>query len=151
MKITNKIMKNGKILSIINILLIVSYINCDILGVPEDRIFSIDKNQESYQFNVKSNDEFLIEVRGNPTTGYSWYLKENSDKEDFQGLNLNKYNSSKDYVHDSHPPGFVGGGGIYYFKFKGTKVGTFKILLEYKRHWEPKAIKNKPITIIITE
>ena len=121
---------------------------CDFLGVPVDRIFSLDQN-DPLNFTVKPNNEFLLKVRGNPTTGYSWYVSAISDESNLKCTNLNQWKSSENYVVDPHEPGFVGVGGTFYFKFQGNKEGNYDITLVKKRPWEPEPIQTKNIKVQI--
>jgi len=136
------------ILFLISILQLSVYILSDYLGVPDERIFSLDK-EDSSKFTIKLNKEFILKVNGNPTTGYSWYLSANSDEINLKCLNLNKWKSSENYVVDKHETGFVGVGGTYYFKFQGVKEGTYDMTLIKKRAWEPEAIQTKNIQVEI--
>jgi predicted secreted protein len=82
----------------------------------------------------------VITMRGNPTTGYGWYLKNaNELNEDVLiPKNLNEHNTAKDYVTDEHPEGMVGVGGSYKFKFLCNKASeeNVDLVFEYKRPWE---------------
>ena len=113
-----------------------SIILCDYQKVPEERIFSLDNKQDLNEFDVKEGDEFFIKIHGNPTTGYAWYLNENSNRDNLLALNLNENNSSTNYETDPHESGMVGVGGNYYFKFKGLKTGQYNLLFVQKRAWE---------------
>ena len=126
-------------------LILMSFVKSDYKGVPENRIFSID--QPIKDITVDQDDIFCIKVAGNPTTGYSWFLNENSDENNLKALNLNKYKSSEDYVINKHPEGFVGVGGVYYFNFKGVQKGNFNLLFVNKRPWEETNAKERRITI----
>lgn len=136
------------LLILISLFTLSSYIQSDYLGVPEERIFSIDK-EDSTEFTVKTNEEFIMKVSGNPTTGYSWYLTSNSDESNLKCLNLNKWKSSENYVVHQHEPGFVGVGGTYYFKFQGIKEGLYVVTLVKKRIWEQEDIQTKNIKVEI--
>lgn len=136
------------ILFLITFSMLSACILCDYLNVPDDRIFSLDQ-EDSPHFTAKTNEEFILKVRGNPTTGYSWYLSKNSDEKNLKCLNLNKYNSSENYVVDKHPPGFVGVGGTFYFKFQGVKEGNYDVILVKKRPWEPEPIQTKTVKVEI--
>lgn len=120
----------------------------DYLGVPDDRIFSLN-NQGSLIFTAKPNEEFILKVTGNPTTGYSWYLSASPDESNLKCLNLSKHKSSDNYVVDAHEPGFTGVGGTFYFKFQGVKEGSYDLTLVKKRPWEPEPIQTKNVKVEI--
>ncbi|MFB0558985.1 MAG: protease inhibitor I42 family protein [Dehalococcoidales bacterium] len=74
------------------------------------------------------NQEFVIALGSNPTTGYSW--QESYDE------------SMLELVEKTYKPGpevkqgVVGAGGVEYFRFKPLKAGEAEITLVYKRPWE---------------
>lgn len=139
------------ILGLLYFLITLSLIICDYLGVSEDRIFSIDRDNDLFQFTVKTNQECLLKVHGNPTTGYTWFLSENSDSENLKALNVEKDGSCKNYEVDAHPEEMVGAGGSYYFKLKGLKLGKYQVLLIEKRSWETSIAKEKHVELTVVE
>ena len=96
------------------------------------------------ELKVENNKEFTIALEGNPTTGYSWYLKNVEDLKKsglIELLNLNEY-CSADYKKGKDI-GLHGKGGVFCFKFKvnNSKGKDMpKLNFEYKRLWE----KDKP-------
>ena len=128
-------------------IILTACISCDYQDVPEERIYSLNSNENIFEFSTVLEKEFYIKVRGNPTTGYGWYLSENSDKENLLTLNLDEYNSCNDYVVDKHPEGMVGVGGNYYFKFKGLKEGNYNLMFIKKRAWEQNNIAEKRVVL----
>ena len=74
------------------------------------------------------NQEFVIALGSNPTTGYSW--QESYD------------NTMLELVEKTYKPseeaeeGVVGAGGIEYFRFKAVKTGETEITLTYEQPWE---------------
>ena len=67
-----------------------------------------------------------IQLKGNPTTGYSWIALESINVE-------NKI----EYVSNPHKPGMDGVGGIFTITIKATTAGEGKLLLAYRRPWAP--------------
>ena len=59
-----------------------------------------------------------IELKGNPTTGYSWFYEIEEDV---------KYLGAK---------GMVGAPSLFTYTVTARKAGTTKITFEYKRPWE---------------
>ena len=116
----------------------------------ENRIIRIKElnldSKETY-IPVKSGHTFTIELEGNPTTGYSWFL-ETPEKIEKEGLlipkNLDKNNSGEYYRSTENNKDTnnteikrLGSGGIYHFKFlAGEKNGHEEITFIYKRSWE---------------
>jgi inhibitor of cysteine peptidase len=77
---------------------------------------------------IDVNQEFVIALGSNPTTGYSW--QESHD------------NTILELVEKIYRPGeeakkgVVGAGGVEYFRFKAVKTGQTEITLVYKRPGE---------------
>ncbi len=77
----------------------------------------------STDFKAEKN---TIELKGNPTTGYSWFYQIEDDsvisiEEDV------KYLGAK---------GMVGAPSLFIYTVTARKAGTTKITFEYKRPWE---------------
>ena len=78
--------------------------------------------------NIGVNQEFVIALGSNPTTGYGW--QESHD------------NTMLELMEKTYRPGeeakqgVVGAGGVEYFRFKALKTGETEITLVYKRPWE---------------
>jgi len=87
---------------------------------------------------IKVNESFVIELKSNPTTGYSW-------KADFDENFLSLVKSES--VPDS--PELIGSGGIEKFTFTGLKAGTTEITMNYKRSWEEESIETPVFKVII--
>lgn len=86
----------------------------------------------SKTINLSKNQEFIIALQANPTTGYDW-------QPDFDAGILNQVKKDYQQADNSGKP-LVGSGGTDFFTYKALKAGTTKITLTYKRSWEtPKA------------
>lgn len=88
---------------------------------------------------VQVGDEFVVELEGNPTTGYEWQLKFDTDK-----LTL----TSQQYKQKSSA---VGAGGVQHFKLKASKPGQATILAIYKRSWEANSLEEHTFNVKITK
>ena len=75
---------------------------------------------------ISVNEEFVIALGSNQTTGYSW-----QESHDNSILEL----VEKVYKEEAKK-GVVGAGGVEYFRFKALKAGETEITLVYKRPWE---------------
>jgi inhibitor of cysteine peptidase len=86
----------------------------------------------SQKINVGVNQEFIIALQANPTTGYDWQPV-------FDSTLISQV--KKDYQQDDHSgQQIVGSGGTDFFTYKALKAGETKITLTYYRPWEtPKA------------
>ncbi len=78
--------------------------------------------------NIGVNQEFVIALGSNPTTGYGW---QESYDENMLRLVERTYKPGEEAEE-----GAVGAGGVEYFRFKALKAGETKITLVYKRPWE---------------
>lgn len=126
----------------------------------EDRIIRLKElnlsDEETY-IPVKSGQNFTIELEGNPTTGYSWFL---ATPEKLQESNLLKptnlkENNSGDYYQmgsankdNENEIRRVGAGGIFHFKFlAGENSGHEKLTFIYKRPWTDEGQIQKSINV----
>jgi len=76
------------------------------------------------------DQEFVIALGSNPTTGYSW--QESYDESILELIgDESTYKPGKEAKQ-----GVVGAGGVEYFRFKTLKTGETEITLVYKRPWE---------------
>lgn len=89
---------------------------------------------------VGINQEFIIALDSNPTTGYDW---EESHDDSLLKLVVDEYKP------DEKAEGLVGAGGTQYFRFKALKAGQTEITLVYKRPWETEILEQKVFSIDI--
>jgi len=87
------------------------------------------------------NQEFIIVLGSNPTTGYSW---QESYDETMLELVENTYEPGESAQQD-----VVGAGGTELFRFKSLQVGETEITLVYKRSWEEEILDQKVFTVDI--
>ena len=87
------------------------------------------------------NEEFIIALGANPTTGYDW-------QESFDNTMLTlvdkTYKTAEEAEHE-----VIGAGGIDYFRFKALKTGNTEITMVYKRAWEEEIAEQKVFTVNI--
>jgi len=77
---------------------------------------------------IGANQEFIIALGSNPTTGYVW--QESYDESTLE-LVEKTYEPTEADEQDT-----AGAGGTDYFRFKALKTGKTEITLVYKRSWE---------------
>ena len=92
--------------------------------------------------NIGVNQEFVIALDSNPTTGYSWQASYDESILQLVGKSYEMGKAAKQ--------GAVGAGGVDYFRFKTLKTGKTEIALVYKRVWEEESIDQKVFTVNIT-
>jgi inhibitor of cysteine peptidase len=87
----------------------------------------VNNSDNNKTLDVKVGQTVVIELEGNPTTGYTWEAKD-LDAGMFQQVGQVGFKSAN--------PGLVGSGGIQTLTFKALKAGSGKIDLVYHRPWE---------------
>ena len=88
------------------------------------------------------SDSVTIELKGNPSTGYTWEAVLSSE---------NVVTVSKD-VKYLGAEGMVGAPSMFYFTVRSLSVGNTVLTLEYKRPWEEKApLEAKVYNITVDE
>ena len=75
------------------------------------------------------NQEFVIALGSNPSTGYSWQAS-------YDETMLELVGGQSIYKPGEETEGMVGAGGVEYFRFKALKTARTEITLVYKRPWE---------------
>jgi len=131
---------------------LVSTIFSQYKDIPIDRVFNLDKSNDGDEFTVGMDKEFTFKIRGNPTTGYGWYLAEEIQEDDsLLAINLKEDRSTKNYEADPAPEGMMGVGGSFYFNFKGKRAGTYPLIFVHKRPWETESINQKAIKVTVSD
>jgi len=92
---------------------------------------------------IDINQEFVIALGSNPTTGYSWQSSYDETRLELVG------GESTYEVGKEAKEGTVGAGGIEYFRFKALKAGETEITMVYKRPWEEEILEQKVFTVNI--
>ncbi len=76
------------------------------------------------------NQEFIIALGSNPTTGYTWQAS-------YDEAMLELVGGESEYLPGKKAQeGLVGAGGTELFRFKVLQTGTTEITLVYKQPWE---------------
>ena len=92
-------------------------------------------------YEIKANETFEIELKSNPTTGYSWKWVKNDSPSILDSV-------SATYLQDKAEAGMTGVGGKEIWKFKGVKSGIDSLKFEYSRPWEKDAAAEKKKVIV---
>ena len=72
-------------------------------------------------------EELLVQLAGNPTTGYMWSVTDLEEE-------YLQQQGEPDYERDSE---LIGAGGVYTFHFKALQAGQTTLALAYARSFEP--------------
>ncbi len=78
--------------------------------------------------NVKVDEEFVIELKGNPTTGYTWVWKA-SEMDDGAVVLLESW-------YEAPATDLVGAGGTFKYRFEAVGEGRVTMMFAYAREWE---------------
>ena len=125
-------MKRFLILALTSILMLCLLAGCD-SGVKT----YVDPEQK---ISIGVNQEFVIALDSNPTTGYNW-----EETHDSNILSL----VEEKYDPDEKAPGLVGSGGTQYFRFKALKPSKTELTVIYKRAWETDIADQKVFSVEI--
>ena len=87
----------------------------------------LTEQQNNDTVNLTVGDEFIVQLKENPTTGYQWAVDVLPEQ-----LALEK----DEYHADPAPAMMVGSGGKKMFIFKVKKAGTATLKLKEWRSWE---------------
>ena len=85
---------------------------------------TIDNNNTTITMTVGETKE--IELKGNPTTGFSWIAVESV-----------KVENVIEYVQNQCDARMCGVGGVFKIKVTAKESGEGKIVLAYRRPWAP--------------
>mgnify|MGYP003291685433 CR=1 FL=1 len=89
----------------------------------------------------KDTKTLVIELEGNPTTGYQWAVAE--------GTGMELIDIKEEYIQNEHEEGMAGVGGVYKYTITGLKPGTASVTFLYKRAWE-ETEEDKKVVYTIT-
>jgi predicted secreted protein len=114
----------------------------------EFRKFSLAKIEENSYLPMKVGQKIIIEVEGNPTTGYVWMVNNRESIKTngiISALNLNENGTAEFF---NAPSEVVGASGLYQFKFEALgKQGYEAVEFVHKRPWEDVANAIKKVNI----
>ncbi len=88
------------------------------------------------------NQEFVIAIGANPTTGYDWEIS-------LDETMLELVEKTYKLAEEAEGYKVVGGSGVDYFRYKALKAGETEITMVYKRSWEEESIDQKLFTVNI--
>ena len=92
---------------------------------------------------LKVGETQVLELPGNPTTGYSWALAAPLPSDCPVSVAV-------DYEAAESPRGLVGRGGVFKVCYTGVKPGTATVELVYARPWEKGKAPLQKTNLIVT-
>jgi len=93
------------------------------------------------EVSVRQGAEIKLELEANPTTGYTWRVKEAEEK------GVLEMDGDPEYAPASDR---IGSGGIQTYTFKTLRRGRENIILEYVRPWEKGKEPARRYTVLVT-
>jgi len=103
-------------------------------------LIEIDETFDSRQIDVPVGESLVINLKENPTTGYTWHLNGNPEPH-------LAFEETTFIPADVNQPGQP---GIHRWRLKARESGTAKLDFEYKRSWENNSIRHLTFTIQVT-
>ena len=94
-------------------------------------MIEIDESFDGRQIDVPVGESLVINLKENPTTGYTWHLSGNPEPY----LDLEEATVIAARVD---PPGQP---GIHRWRLKARESGTAKLAFEYQRPWENSSLR----------
>jgi predicted secreted protein len=89
---------------------------------------------------IALGDVLIVELRGNPTTGYEWQRTDSLNHAVLEPLG---------YAYIPDRPEIVGSGGLWRFRFKAVHTGSTPLGFEYRRSWEEEPIESFSAIVIV--
>lgn len=84
-----------------------------------------------YNLRVAKGIEVWVELRGNLSAGYNYYIACVYGQSVLHWINVTKNGTALDFIPDN--PGVPGSPGYFVFKFKAVSVGSASYSFTYKR------------------
>lgn len=94
---------------------------------------------------LKAGETQVLELEGNPTTGFSWALAEPLPADSPVDVTIvyEASDSARGVVR-------VGRGGVYKVRYTGVAAGTARVVLVYARPWEKGKAPHKKTVLTVT-
>jgi len=127
--------KTGKIKKAVFTVLAVLILGLLFAGCSSPKILTEDNNGAGMELNL--DDTVEIKLESNPTTGYSWFLSEETT-----GSAVSV--TGPQYMEPEKEKDVVGEGGYEIFTITAVSRGKAEIILNYERPWEE---EEEPIEI----
>jgi len=90
---------------------------------------------------LKRGDQLILELEGNPTTGFRWEIKE-------VDIDILKQQGEMEFKSD--PKGMMGGGGFSVFTFSASRAGSTALQLVYRQRWDKEAPAAKAFQVMVS-
>ena len=101
----------------------------------------IDESADGTIQTIALGDLLIVELRGNPTTGYAWQRIDSLNQAVLEPL------GEEEYTPDE--PELVGSGGLWRFRFRAVHTGSTPLEYVYRRSWEEAPIDSFSAIIVV--
>lgn len=101
----------------------------------------LDEKDNGRQVTLPVGESLVISLPGNPTTGFTWEVK------DLDATILEQVGETQ---FDSSNPGLVGAGGTLTLTYKAIQAGSTTLTLVYHRPWESDVEPLQTYTVQVT-
>lgn len=109
---------------LLNLLLAVSVVTAGCAPAREVKLGADDSGKE---IELKKGQILVIALEGNPSTGYTWEVKEPPDEQVLQQVGEAEFQAESDRI---------GAPGVLTFRFEAVNTGRTDLRLVYHRPWE---------------
>ena len=97
------------------------------IQVSPPELVNLTASNNGEKITLFAGQELVIQLVGNPTTGYTWEAKD---------LDASMFKQIGDATFSSSNPDLVGSDGSITLSFRVLKTGTANLTLVYHRPWE---------------
>lgn len=111
-------------------------------SVPKKSDYCIEMLVPGQSNTVKAGSRFIVALKENATTGYTWTYKINNKK----GITIYSEEALEPVTADQT---IVGAGADKVWEFSALKPGKYTITYQYKRPFERKAIETLTYVVIV--
>lgn len=108
----------------------------------EEKTLALREDADGKSFTLTDEKVVMVLLKGNPTTGYSWFVKEVEGKAVAQ-------DGEVVYLKEDPATPRPGQGGVFAVSFRPKNPGKATIRMEYKRPWEKGKEPAKTFTVAI--
>ena len=120
----------------------------------QSKIVEVEEGTKNVSLKVKKGEIFQIKLKGNPTTGYSWFLVNYeivNKNEIIKPTNLNEHLSAQ-FVPCNRHDEILGAGGDFVFEFEVLKSSNVieNLNFSYRRPWVKNNNKEPDVIVSIT-
>jgi len=97
---------------------------------PENRVYTENDAEEIIE--IGTGEVFIIELKENPSTGYSWHYT--LEPQELISLYSDQYTANE-------TENLVGAAGKHEYVFKAMSAGNAQIIFDNYRSWEPDVVE----------